>query len=283
MIPEYGVVLLVLVAAVMHASWNALVKTGADKAVMQTLVISFSALPAVFLLPFLPLPAPASWPMLATSAVVHWAYCVSLVGAYRSGELSQVYPIARGSSPVLVGLGAWAVAGEAMSAVELLGIAVVSAGIVSLALSRRLAQPGELKALGFALATAVTIALYSVADGMGVRRAGNAFSYIAWLMVLETPIVLAAGLWLRRGRIAAAFGPHLKSGLVGGLIAGLGYGIVIWAMTRLPIAQVSALRETSVILAAIIGALLLGESFGPRRIAAAVMVAAGNALLHLGD
>ncbi len=279
--PDAAVILLVLLAAVMHAIWNALVKAGSDKTVMQTLVIFFSCLPAVGALPFLPLPAPASWPMLAISMLVHGGYYVTLVNAYRAGDLNQVYPIARGASPVLVGLGAWGFAGEAMGAVELGGLAIVCIGVVSLAAPRRRGPAAQGRAVGFALATAVTIALYSVADGMGVRRAGNPFSYIAWLLALEAPLVLIVGLWLRRGRIALAFGPHLKTALAGGLIAGAGYGIVIWAMSRMPMAQVSALRETSVIIAALIGTLLLGESFGPRRVAAAVLVAAGNALLHL--
>jgi drug/metabolite transporter (DMT)-like permease len=274
------VTLLVLAAAAMHAAWNALVKAGSDKLVMQCLVMFFAGVPAIPFLFVLPLPAPAAWPFLALSLAVHAVYYVTLINAYRYGALSQVYPIARGAAPLMIALGAWAFAGEAMSGIEWLGIAIACAGIMSLAAPGGLPRDEEIKAIGFALATAITIALYSLADGIGVRRAENALSYITWLLALDAVPVLLAGLWLRRGRIVASFRPHLALAAAGGLLSALGYGIVIWAMERAPLAHVSALRETSVILAAVIGATLMGEEFGRRRILAAVLVAGGNALLH---
>lgn len=274
------VTLLVLAAAAMHAVWNALVKAGNDKLVMQCLVMFFAGVPAIPFLAFLPLPAPAAWPFLALSLAVHAVYYVTLINAYRYGALSQVYPIARGAAPLMIALGAWAFAGEAMSGLEWLGIGIACAGIMSLAAPGGLPRDEEIKAIGFALATAITIALYSLADGIGVRRAGTALSYILWLLALDAIPVLLAGLWLRRGRVVASFRPHLALAAAGGLLSALGYGIVIWAMERAPLAHVSALRETSVILAAIIGATLMGEQFGRRRILAAVLVAGGNALLH---
>ena len=132
-----------------------------------------------------------------------------------------------------------------------------------------------------AMATSLAIAFYTLMDGIGVRSTPEALSYILWLLGLETPLMLMAGLWLRRGRVIEAYRPCLVKGMIGGIVAGLGYGIVIWAMDKAPMAHVSMLRETSVILAAAIGALFLGEPFGARRIAAAALVAAGNALLHL--
>jgi len=275
------ITLLVLAAAVMHASWNALIKAGNDKVVMQCLVMFFAGLPCLPLLAFVPLPAPASWPFLALSLAVHGVYYVTLINAYRFGALSQVYPIARGAAPLMIALGAWAFAGEAMSLPEWAGVIIASAGIMSLAAPGKLPREEELKAIGFALATAITIALYSLADGIGVRRAGEATSYILWLLAIDAFPVMAVGLWLRRGRVVASFRPHLKWAVVGGLLSALGYGIVIWAMGKAPLAHVSALRETSVILAAIIGTALLGEPFGRRRILAAVLVAGGNGLLHI--
>lgn len=274
------VTLLVLAAAAMHATWNALVKAGSDKLVMQCLVMFFAGVPAIPFLFVLPPPAPAAWPFLALSLAVHAVYYVTLINAYRYGALSQVYPIARGAAPLMIALGAWAFAGEAMSGLEWLGIAIACAGIMSLAAPGGLPRDEEVKAIGFALATAITIALYSLADGIGVRRAENALSYIMWLLALDAVPVLLAGLWLRRGRVVASFRPHLALAAAGGLLSALGYGIVIWAMERAPLAHVSALRETSVILAAVIGATLMGEEFGRRRILAAVLVAGGNALLH---
>jgi len=278
---ELGPTLLVLLAAALHATWNALVKAGRDKLATQTAVTFFSGLSVVPLLPFVSFPAQESWPFLVISIVVHGVYYVSLVNAYRHGDLSQVYPIARGAAPLMIALGAWGFADERLSLAEAAGVAIVSAGIMSLAAPGRIARDGEIKAIGFALATSVTIALYSISDGMGVRRAGQPMSYIVWLFALEAVPVLLAGLWLRRGRIVAAFGPTLVTGSIGGFISALGYGIVIWAMSLAPIAHVSALRETSVILAAAIGTLFLGERFGLRRVVAAAIVAGGAALLHL--
>ena len=275
------ITLLVLAAAVMHASWNALIKAGSDKVVMQCLVMFFAGLPCLPFLLFVPLPAPASWPFLALSLAVHGVYYVTLINAYRFGALSQVYPIARGAAPLMIALGAWAFAGEAMSLLEWAGVIVASAGIMSLAAPGKLPREEELKAIGFALATSITIALYSLADGMGVRRAGESMSYILWLLSIDAFPVMVVGLWLRRGRVVESFRPHLKWAVVGGLLSALGYGIVIWAMGRAPLAQVSALRESSVILAAVIGTALLGEPFGRRRVLAALLVAAGNGLLHL--
>ena len=275
------ITLLVLAAAVMHASWNALIKAGKDKLVMQCLVMFFAGVPCLPFLLFVPLPAPASWPFLALSLAVHGVYYVTLINAYRFGALSQVYPIARGAAPLMIALGAWAFAGEAMSGMEWLGVIVASAGIMSLAAPGNMPREEELKAIGFALATAITIALYSLADGIGVRHAGSAISYILWLLTIDAFPVMLAGLWLRRGRVAETFGPLLKVAFLGGVLSALGYGIVIWAMGVAPMAHVSALRETSVILAAAIGTVWLGEPFGRRRILAAALVAGGNALLHI--
>jgi len=276
-----SVTLLVLAAAVMHASWNALVKAGSDKVVMQCLVMFCAGVPAAALLPFVPAPAPAAWPFLALSLAVHGVYYVTLINAYRLGALSQVYPIARGAAPLMIALGAWAFAGEALGALEWLGVIVASVGIMSLFAPAGLPRDEEIKAIGFALATAVTIALYSLADGVGVRRAESAMGYILWLLALDAIPVLVAGLYLRRGRIVASFRPHLRHGALGGLLSAVGYGIVIWAMARAPLAHVAALREISVILAAAIGTVMLGEPFGRRRIIAAALVAGGNGLLHV--
>ena len=287
---DTGVLLLVLLAAVLHASWNALVKAGEDKLVMQTLVISVHGFLAMPVLVFLPLPDPASWPYLAASALIHFVYYAGVIGAYRHGDLSQVYPIARGSAPALVALGAWVVAGEALSAWELLGVFTVSLGIVSLTgLPRRRNREGpeedgarETKAIAFALLTGATIASYSLIDGLGVRESGSALSYILWLFALEAIPLTAFAVWRRRGRVVEAFRPHLMAGTIGSLLSGLAYGIVIWAMSVAPMAHVVALRETSVLIAALIGTRLLSEPFGRRRIAAAGVVAAGAILLETG-
>ncbi len=279
-----GVLLLVLLAAVLHASWNALIKAGGDHLVMTTVIMFVPILPAVAILAVQPAMAAAAWPYVTLSAVVHWFYFGVLIGAYRYGDMSQVYPIARGTAPALVAFGAWIVEGEALTALETLGALIVSAGIVSLAWRRRggAALAHEPKAIGFALLTALSIAIYLLADGMGGRRSGGTLVYICWLFVLQGVPLVAFTLWRRRGRIGAAFRPHLKLGLLGGTIAGISYSIAIWAMSVAPIAHVVAVRETSVLFGAALGALVLKEPFGRHRILAAAVIAAGAVLLNMG-
>ncbi len=280
-----GVLLLVLLAAVLHAGWNALIKAGGDHLVMTTLIMFVPILPAAAILLVLPAMVPAAWPYVILSAVVHWIYYGVLIAAYRYGDLSQVYPIARGTAPALVAVEAWIFEGEALTAIETLGALIVSAGIVSLAWRRRrggAAVTHEPKAIGFALLTALTIAIYLLADGMGGRRSGGPLVYICWLFVLQGVPLVAFTLWRRRGRIGESFRPHLKQGALGGAIAGLSYGIAIWAMSVAPIAHVVAVRETSVLFAAALGALVLKEPFGRHRILASAVVVAGAVLLNLG-
>lgn len=279
-----GLVGLVLFAALCHATWNALVKTGGDRLAVLTVVMSAPAFLCALTLPFVPLPAVESWPYLVASLIIHLAYYACLIHAYKHGDLSQVYPIARGTAPVLVAAGAWVMAGEALSWLELAGVLIVSAGIISLARRPKGAAPGDgsVHAVVFALMTSLTIGLYSLCDGLGVRASGTPLGYILWLFALEGIGLLPFTLWLRRGRLREAFGPSLKTGIPGGIIASLAYGIVIWAMSLGPMAHIVSLRETSVIIAALIGTLVLKEPFGPRRVAAATVVAAGAVLLQLG-
>jgi drug/metabolite transporter (DMT)-like permease len=280
---DIGVVALVLLAAVLHATWNAFVKAGGDRLAVMALTMGLPALPCALALPFVTPPLPASWPFLFGSIVVHTAYFASLLYAYRHGDLSQVYPIARGGAPVIVALGAWLLAGERLGLQETMGVLTVSGGIVSLAW--RGGEPqraGAAVAIVLALMTACAIGLYSIIDGLGVRSAGTAAGYILWLFALEGLPFAGYALWRRRGRLGAAFGPSLRPGIVAAVISSLAYGIVIWAMSVAPMAQIVALRETSVVMAAAIGALFLGEPFGRRRVAAAAVVALGAVLLQTG-
>lgn len=291
---------LVLAAAVLHASWNALVKAGGDRLAVLALVNLSPAVVTVPALFFLP---PMSWeaaPWLALSTACHFVYYGALLSAYRYGDLSQVYPIARGSAPALVALGAWLLAGEALGALELGALALLSSGLMALAWRPRRAAPAvagrgailaenggkptepDRRAVLFALLTGFSIAGYSVADGIGVRASGSAFAYIAWLFTVDCLPLLLFMLWRRRGRVLQSIGRSWRAGLAGGLIAALAYGTVIWAMNRSAMAQVVALRETSVLFATLIGTLLLAEPFGRRRLAAAAVIVAGAILLQLG-
>ena len=277
---------LVLFAALCHATWNALVKSGKDKLVAQAYIVGAPVLVCLPILFFVEPPAPESWLHLGLSILIHQVYFATLVLAYRYGDLSQVYPVSRGLAPVLVAGAAWIIAGESITTKGLIGLAMLSFAIISLSrllnFTTRAAirREGEAHSLFFALATAMMIAAYSLVDGLGARASGSAFGYICWLLFLEGIPFLLFALWRRRGRIVETFGPMAKPGIAGGLLSGVAYAIAIWAMTLAPLAQVVALRETSVIIAAFIGTRLLGEPFGKSRILAASLVAGGVALMH---
>ena len=285
---EAAVAALVLCAAVMHAAWNAVVKGDNDRLVSLGWVLGVSTLLGAAVATTQPLPRAEAWPWLIGSALTHGFYYVGLLGAYRTGELGRVYPIARGSAPVLVAIGAAVIAAQIPGWLEISGVALVSVAILSLAIDPGGERSEEAirqrrRAALWAGLTGVTIATYTVLDGTGVRRSGDAFGYAAWTFVVQMPSVAILLLIAGRARIAA----YAKSGAwrkatAGGVVALLAWVIAIWAMSVVPIAHVAALRETSVIFAAAIGARMLREPFGARRIAAAAVVAAGIALMHLG-
>jgi len=236
----------------------------------------------VFALPFVPLPAVSSWWLIAASVAVHNLYYFTLAKAYRSGDLSQVYPLFRGMAPVLVALGAWVFVGEKLSVGSAIGIVVISLlGLMSLALFGRSKGQITAVALGWGAVTSVFIAMYTVIDGYGVRQSGNALSYILWLFTFEAlPVVLYLLLKQRREWFAY-LRESAGSIVVGGVISSAAYGLVIYAMSIGAIAIVSSLRETSVIFAALIGALFLKEPFGRQRVLAASLVAGGILLLKI--
>jgi drug/metabolite transporter (DMT)-like permease len=271
---------LVLLAALLHAVWNALLKSGEDRVLVGVLLnLGASALALPVALAVGP-PRPESWLYLGLSIVIHNGYFWFLILAYRVGDLSRVYPLARGAAPLLVAGLAYVAAGEVLGGAELAAVAVVSAGIISLALDGGRGRGGSAPLL-YALAIALLISAYTVIDGLGVRAAGDVPSYVAWLFLVDgLPFVAVAT--AVRGRAAfAAWRTSWRAGLLSGALAVSGYGLVIWAMSRAPIPHVSALRETSVVIAALIGTFVLGEPFGARRVAAAAVVTVGIALLLL--
>jgi drug/metabolite transporter (DMT)-like permease len=272
---------LVLLAALLHASWNAMAKSGGTP---QFSIASYRLVNAIWCLPllfFFPLPLAASWPMLLASTIIHTAYYYTLSKSYRSGDLSQVYPLFRGLAPVLVVLGAALMANEYLSAGAMLGIGLVSAGLISITFAGGTFGKISGPALRWGLATSVFIGAYTVADGMGVRAAGNPFSYILWLFIFE-PIPI--GLWLLATDRSGWFGyMRAKPGKItaGALAAATAYAMVIYAMSVAPMGMVSSLRETSVIFAALIGTLMFREPFGRQRIIAAALVCLGVVLIKV--
>ncbi|MGH1571413.1 EamA family transporter [Methylobacterium sp. P31] len=262
-------------AAVLHASWNAVLRGGSDRLWSMTLMMGAVTGVTVVATMFLPWPEAPSWPYVIASALIHTLYNLSLVRTYRAGDLGQTYPISRGSSPVLVSLGATVFAHEAISVASATGIALVSGGIVSLAFQRGRIRSDFLPA---ACVTGVLTGIYTVIDGIGVRLSGNSIAY-ANSMFLLWSMTMPPIFFVLRGRPPTYTGMQTASALTGGLVSILAYGIVIWAMRHGPMGVVSALRETSVVYAAIIGRLFLNEALTARRMASCLAIAAGVACL----
>ena len=273
----------ILAAAFAHASWNALAKQAPDQRVaFLWLNLAVGAIGAVGILAF-GLPDGAAIPFALASVAIHLVYNLSLLNSYRFGDLSQVYPLARGMAPLLVALGALTFAGETLSPVQLGAVAVIAGGLAGLAELRRLADSRNRAAVVLAGATGLTIAGYSLLDGLGVRRAGSPFAYAALIFTLEG-LLVAAVIALQQARAARPLGGSgAARGALAGAISFAAYAAVLWAQQRAPLAMVSALRESSVLIAVAMGRLFLREELGRKRLAAAIAVGVGViALLATG-
>jgi drug/metabolite transporter (DMT)-like permease len=276
-----GVTLAVLGAGLLHAAWNALLKSapGGDPMLDMATIVAGSAICGLVVIPFVGVPDAAAWKFAAVSSIIHWGYYVTLAHAYRTGDLSFAYPLMRGTAPLIVTLLGILFLREWPTPQVALGIGLISLGIVSIAFARRGRHPPA--AAGWALANACIIAAYTLVDGAGARASGNALAYVSWLIFLEA-IPFLAWIWIRQRAVAFAYiARGWRRGLIGGAASLGAYGIVLWAMTRAPVAAVAALRETSVLFAAVIGAALLKERLGLRRMAGAASVAVGIAALKL--
>jgi drug/metabolite transporter (DMT)-like permease len=278
---ELHVAALVLLSALIHASWNTIVKSDVDRLVSFAVVMISGTILCLFLAPFVAFPSSEAWGYIVASTIVHNFYYFFLLRAYAHGDLSHVYPIARGLGPLLVAIFSGRLIGEALTTVEYAGVLLVSIGVTSLALARGLPHGAEWRPTIYAVLTGMTIAGYTIIDGVGARQSGDAIAYIVWLNIAEGPWVMMVAI-VRRGRVIV---PYLQAywwrGAAGGAIATIGYGIAIWALSLGAMAHVAALRETSVLFGALMGTFLLRESFGPRRIAAASVVVAGLLLMNL--
>jgi len=226
-------------------------------------------------------PSRASWPFLAGSAALHVTYNLLLMRCYRLGEFGQVYPLARGTSPWLVALAAAVFVGEQLSVVRLVGILVISLGLGTLVFAGGVPTRAARPAIAAAVLTGVAIAAYTTLDGLGVRSASTVAGYTGWLFLLQGPVLPLAAAVARRGLLWRQVRPHLAAGLVGGALSLAAYALVLWAQTLGALAPIAALRETSVVVGAVIGAVLFGERFGRWRIAATVLVAGGVVLVTL--
>jgi len=282
MLMENVVFLAVLFAAACHAGWNALIKVGLDPLSTTTLISIGSGLVALILLPFVGLPAWGAWPWLAASVAIHLIYFASLIESYRTGDLGQVYPIARGSAPLMTAAATTVIVGERLSLVGWTGILALVAGVLLLSArgGRDLAVVDR-RAIGFALFTAITVCGYSVVDGIGARASANPNAYSVCLFIGIALVMVPYALY-RDGRdVMPAMHLYWRRGLAGGALQFLSYGIAIWAMTIVPIAVVAALRETSVLFGATIAVVLLKEPLRAVRIVAALMIVCGLILIRV--
>ncbi|MEP6607154.1 MAG: DMT family transporter [Burkholderiaceae bacterium] len=271
------ITLAVLLAALLHASWNAMIKGGSDVLLDTATIVTFAGAITVPILFIVPLPAAASWPYISASIAIHGAYYFLMINAYRTGELSLVYPLMRGVAPLITAVLGVLWLSELPGPLSWVGMLMISAGVIALALRPAGVGPvlrGHSQAVGFALANAVVIAAYTITDGTGARLAGDPWAYVAWLFVLDAVPFSIYMLATRRRAFVAALGERRWHGLIGGALSAAAYAISVWAMTKAPVALVASLRETSVLFATLIGTYMLKEKLSLRRWAgvAAVML-----------
>ena len=266
---------LVILSAIVHPVWNAMLKSSGDRALSMVAIRAVGLALGVVALPFVDWPAPQSLKWLAFTSVAHFAYYALLIRSYDLGDLSVVYPLARGLAPVLTSLAALLAIGETLSAGQLLAVALVSVGVMALSLGAGASRA----AVGFALATGVTVASYSFLGGVGVRAAGSVLGFQACLEIVTGAGMVGYALLFRRRDLLPYARRHGRRGLKAGALSVLGFLAFLLAASRLPLGPVTALRETSVLFGALIGAVVLREAFGLRRVAAAASVVLGITML----
>jgi drug/metabolite transporter (DMT)-like permease len=265
---SFEITLAVLLAALLHASWNAMIKGGSDVLLDTASIVTGAGLLTLPFLLVVPVPNAASWPYIFASIATHLAYYFLMVNAYRTGELSLVYPLMRGVAPLITAVLGILWLRELPAPISWLGMLMISVGVIALALRPVGNAPvlaGHGRAVGFALANAAVIAVYTIIDGTGARLAGDPSAYIAWLFVLDAIPFSIYMLATRRRTFFTALAERRWHGLIGGGLSAGAYAISVWAMTKAPVALVASLRETSVLFATLIGARLLKERLTARR------------------
>lgn len=271
----------VLVAAALHAGWNALLKLRIEPRIASTLLGIASGMVASPICLLVPWPEPVAWFYIAASAAIHLVYFQALGTAYETGDLGQVYPLARGSAPLLTAMGMSAL-GEPIGLVGWCGVVLLATGVLALSLKGgRVSSRIEVRAVGFALLTALTIGAYTIVDGLGARSVTHVGSYVGWSFVTSAVVLVVYGLHRWGNGLVTAFRGYAWHLLLGGCMSVGAYGIALWAMTKAPIAIIGAMRETSVLFAALIGVVLLGEPLLKLRIIAGALVLLGVVMLRL--
>lgn len=276
------VTIAILVAALLHAGWNALVKVQGDRLAVMATFSLFGSLFALIFVPFVNFPAPSSWLWLAVSIVLHTVYHLFLAAAYEHGDLGQVYPIARGSAPLLVALGAYLFAGEQLSLIVAVGVLCLAVGVMTLAFEKGHGLKQNPLAIIFALLTGVMISFYTVVDGIGIRMSGHALGFAVWMSIGDGLLTFVVVSILKRGKGVVLSRRYLRIGVIGSVMQTGAYWIILWAIMTTPMAMVSALRETSVLFAAILSTFLLREGFGVWRFVSAGLVTLGMIVTRSG-
>jgi len=278
---DFTVFLAVLAAAVMHGGWNVLVKLKLDRFLSLFLLQTLMGVMGLVMLLVFAFPSRASLPYALTSGILHTGYNLFLARSYRTGDLSQVYPIARGAAPLLTLIITWATATEQIGMAGVAGVGVLVAGIWMVSLVGRRGVRLDGMTLFFALGTSVFIAAYTIVDGLGGRASGTPSGYAALVFVLDAIFLFVTGIVLRGPGILREVAPHWKSGTVGAVLSAAAYWIVIWAMSHAHISAVAALRETSILFVMVMSARVLKETVTPPRIAGAALIVAGAVMLRL--
>jgi drug/metabolite transporter (DMT)-like permease len=269
----------VIFAALLHAGWNVIVKSNADRLLSLTVLQSFMALMGAGMVVGFGFPGHHVWPWALASGVLHLGYNLFLVRAYRHADLSVVYPIARGAAPLMTLLGSVFLTQDAVGVWMAAAIVILVVGLILTGLGRQ--SPGaDPYALYYALGTACWIASYTLVDGLGARASGNALGFAGVIFVFDGLFILAAASWMRGRSLIAGFKSNWRSGLVGGAASCTAYGIAVWAMTQAPIASVAALRETSIVFVLVLSARILKEKLGWQRIIGGFMIVTGASLLR---
>jgi drug/metabolite transporter (DMT)-like permease len=268
----------VMSSALLHASWNAIVKSAGDKFLTTIMVTAFASALSAGLLPFLMPPDRASWPYAAASAVFQIIYFLLVARTYQIADMSQTYPLMRGTAPLIVALVSQFQLGTVLSRTAWAGVIAICIGILSIAFGNNLK---DRKGIYLALVNALAIAAYTLIDGVGVRRSGAPAAYTLWVFLLTgLPLTLWAAS-VRKSELVVYFGRYWRQGFAGGVGTTASYGLALWAMTIAPIAVVAALRETSIVFGTVIAALVLREHVGARRVISACVIACGAAILRL--
>jgi drug/metabolite transporter (DMT)-like permease len=278
---ELTVFLAVLLAALMHAGWNVLVKSKLDRFSAVFLLQAVLGVFGLGLMIVFGLPPAEAWPYALASAIVHTFYLIFLAKAYEAGDFAVTYPIARGSAPLFTLIGSLLFANDVISAREFAAILLLISGLVFLAMGKSASGVPQRKAVIYALLTAFTISCYTLLDGIGGRVSGNPSQYAGLAFFLFGLFITATAIGLRGFQILRDVAPHWKAGVGGGTVSAVAYWIIIWCMSQAPIAMVAALRETSVLFGLALSSLILKERLTPMRIAGGVLIVGGAALLQL--